>query len=452
MVKTKEMDMTQGSIFKKLIICALPLIASNLLQLLFNATDIAVIGMLVPNGDDAVAAVGSNGPLINLIIGLFVGLSVGSGVILAKYMGAGDVERANRVVGTSIFISIFIGLFLAVVGVVFSRTFLVWMKCDEDVLDMATKYLSIYFMGMPVIMLYNFLASILRSVGDNMRPLIYLTIGGALNVILNVFFITVCNLTVEGVAIATVASQAFSAVMCFIVVRKSKGYSHFSFKHFKIYKQELVEIIKIGLPSGIQSCLFSISNVLIQSSVNELGKAYMTASSVSNQFDAIVYNVGYGVALACMPFVSQNDGAGRLNRVKRTIVTSISIACVFSIISGVTVILLAEPLLKIMTKSQEIIEIAKIRLTILCSLYFMCSTMECLSYSMRALGKSTTSMVISLIGSCVLRIVWLNTIYLLNKTYAMIFIVYPITWVISITILLIFLLKLIRRKALSLNK
>ena len=359
MVKSREMDMTKGPILKKLIICAVPLILTNLMQLLFNATDIAVVGMFV--GDSAVAAVGSNVPLINLIIGLFVGLSSGANVVLAKSKGANDLEQARRVVGTSVFVSIVTGSFLIVVGVLGGRTFLTWMSCPPEVIDMAVKYLTIYFIGMPIIMLYNFLASILRAVGDNFRPMLYLFIGGVVNVGLNIFFVTACGMDADGVAIATVVSQAVSATLCLIAVIKSKGYSKFSFKYFRIYKREFIEILKIGLPSGVQGCFFSLSNVILQSTVNKLGELTVAANSASGQFDGAVYLVGYSVALACMSFVSQNFGAGDMKRVKKVIGITILVVFVADIIVGSIVALFSEALVGIMTKSPEVIKIAQVR-------------------------------------------------------------------------------------------
>lgn len=443
MLKAREIDMTNGPILKNLIICAIPLIIMNILQICFNAADIAVIGLF--RGDDAVAAVGANASLINLITGLFIGMSTGANVVLAKYCGKQNEEVAKRVVGTSICISLISGIVLVIIGIFCAEYFLVWMGCPKEVLPLATKYLTIYLMGMPAVMLYNFLASILRAVGDTLSPMIFLFISGVVNVGLNVFFVSVCNMSVEGVAIATVVSQAISAICCLVVVLKSKGYSKFSVKYFRIYKQELKEIVEVGIPSGIQGCLFSLSNVFLQSAVNALGTNTMAANAVSGQLDSVVYFVGYSFVIACMSFVSQNYGAGKIDRIKKVIKTTMLVACVASFVVGSTVALLSKYLLRIMTNSEEVIAIAQIRLQLLGFTYFLCTTMEIFSHSMRALGKSLTSMVICLVGSCLLRIVYINTVYLLSPSFFMVYLIYPISWILTIITLLAFLIPQIKK-------
>lgn len=443
MVKTHEIDMTKGPILKNLIICAIPLVIMNLLQILFNAADIAVIGMF--RGDDAVAAVGANTSLIGLITGLFIGISTGANVVLAKYCGKENVEGARRVVGTSICVSLIAGIILVIVGVFCAEYFLIWMGCPNEVLPSATKYLTIYLIGMPIVMLYNFLAAILRAVGDTFRPMIFLLISGIVNVVLNVFFVRVCDMSVEGVAFATIISQAVSAVCCLVVVLKSKGYSKFSLKYFKIYKKELKEIMIIGVPGGLQGCLFSLSNVFLQSAVNALGTDTMAANAASTQFDAIVYFVGYSFVIACMSFVSQNFGANNVERIKKVIKVSIVVACIASLTVGSFVALLSKYLLRIMTSSEEVIAIAQVRLRLLGFTYFLCSIMEIISHSMRAMGKAFSSMIICLIGACLIRIVWINTIYHLNETYFMIWLIYPISWVLTILTLLAFFIPLLRK-------
>ncbi len=428
--KTHEMDLTTGSIFGKLIRFAVPLILMNMLQLLFNAMDIAVLGVFV--GDMAVGAVGANTSLIHLIVNLFIGFSVGTNVVLSKCVGSGDKEKARRVVGTSVVMSLIIGTTLIFVGFFGAETFLTWMNCDPLLIKDAALYLKIYFLGMPIIMLYNFLAAIMRAVGDTTRPMLFLLIAGVVNVGLNIFFILVFDMTVDGVAIATVASQAISAVLSLIVIIKSKGYGRLKFSCLRIYKREFIDIMKVGLPAGIQSSMFSISNVLIQTTVNSFGAAATTGNSVASQFDAIVYTVGNSLALACMSFVSQNYGAGKMRRVKEVIIKTFIVIFVLELSIGGIVILLNEPLCRIMTDSPEVLGFAKIRLVSLCSTYFMCGFMDTLSYTLRSLGKSTTAMIISLCCVCVFRVAWLKTFFLLNPTYLMIYISYPVSWVLSI--------------------
>lgn len=301
MKKNFEMNMSEGKILGKLIIYSIPLICTNVLQLLFNAADVAVLGMFV--SDDAVAAVGATGALINLIIGLFVGLSVGANVLVARFAGEQNMDSSHKTVSTSVIVSLIAGLFLAFIGYFFAETFLEWTNCDPEVIGMATKYLKIYFIGMPIMLLYNFCASILRAVGDTLRPLIFLVIGGLVNVGLNIFFVAVLKKDVEGVAIATVASQAISAVLSIIVLLKGNGYARLDMKKFRVYFPELKEMTKIGFPAGLQGCVFSISNVLIQATINTFSKSYMTANTVASQFDGFIYNAMNAVSLATLAFV-----------------------------------------------------------------------------------------------------------------------------------------------------
>lgn len=435
MKKNFEMNMCEGKIFGKLVVYALPLVLTNVLQLLFNAADVAVLGIFV--SDDAVAAVGATGALINLIIGLFVGLSVGANVLVARFSGEQNVDSAHKTVGTSVIVSLITGVILAFIGYFFAETFLEWTKCDPDVLDMATKYLKIYFIGMPIMMLYNFCASILRAVGDTMRPLIFLIIGGVVNIGLNIFFILVLDKTVEGVAIATVVSQGISAVLSIIVLLKGKGYAKLDMKKFKIYTSELKEMIRIGLPAGLQGCVFSISNVLIQSTINTFSKTYMTANTVASQFDGFIYNAMNAVALSCLAFVSQNYGAKKFDRIRTVVRQSVLLVTVIGLVIGGGVILFSAQLCGLITDDPEIIRIAQNRLYILASTYFTCGIMDVLSNFMRGLGKSTTAMIVSLSGSCLFRIIWLKTVYLLNPTIEMVYIVYPISWVLTIGVYMI---------------
>ena len=437
-----EIDFTTGSLFKKLLIVAIPLILTNMLQLLFNAADVAVVGIF--DGDDAVAAVGANTALINLIINLFVGLGAGASVVLSKYVGERNKEQAHKLVGTSVLLSVIIGVGLSFVGIFGAKTFLTWMNCDPKILDKAALYLRIYFIGMPIIMLYNFASGLLRAVGDTLRPMIFLLLGGVINVVLN---IVLCyfGLSVAGVAIATVVSQCVSAVLALIVMFKSNGYCKLSFNKLKIYKSEFVEILKVGLPSGIQASMFSISNVLIQSTVNTFMKVGTTANAIAQQFDAFVSMTGNGVAHASMTVISQNYGAKDVKRIVKSIFLGIGTAIVADFLVGGIILALAEPLCRIMTSNPAVIELAKVRMTIMCLTFGIGNVMDVLTYALRALGKSTTAMVISILFVCVFRIIWLNTFYLLNPTFAMIFYSYPISWFMSIVVNMLFLVPTINK-------
>ncbi len=434
MIKTREIDMTKGPIFKTIITCAIPFFIMNVLQVLFHAADIAVISIY--RGDNAAGSVGATANLITLTTNIFIGVSAGSNVVLAKCKGKGDIDGARRVVGTSVFISLISGVVLLVVGLVVGRPLLRLMDCPGEQLELASTYLRVYFIGVPAVMLYNFLAAILRAVGDTFRPMVFLTIGGVLNVILNVVFVRFLGMSVEGVAIATIISQAFAAVCCLIVVLKNKEYCKFQLKYFKIYLKELKGILLVGIPSGVQASLFSLSNVFLQSAVFRLGANAVSANTYSTQFDGLVYHVGYAVATSCMSFVSQNYGAGDVTRIKKGMKISALTILVSSLGFGGIVAIFSKQLLGLMTDSQEIIALAQIRLVLISLTHFICGTMDMLSQSMRALGKAISSMVICLIGACGLRIVWINTIYHLNETFGMIYLSYPITWLLTAVVLL----------------
>ncbi len=443
----REVDLSNGPIFKRLIAFAIPMVLTSILQLLFNATDIAVLKMMV--NENAVAAVGATSALVSLLINFFIGLSSGSNVVLARCVGENNLEKSRRIVGTAISMSLISGIFLAIVGYFCSELFLTWMGCPKELLDGATKYMQIYFIGMPIVLFYNFSASLLRAVGDSLRPLIYLAISGVVNVGLNVLFIAVFNMTVEGVAIGTVGSQLIASVLAFIAMKKSTGFSKFEFKRFRIYKKELSAILKVGVPSGVQSILFALSNVLISSNVNSFGTQTIAGNTGGHQIDGFVYVTGNAIAQANMAFVSQNYGAGKADRIKKSIIITILTACTAQLIVGLFAFAFSRPLTSIFIETEAAYQIARLRLIYIGVLYFIAGAFETLAYAMRALDKSVVSMVVTLIFVCFFRIFWLNTFFLLNPTITMIYISYPISWLLSFSVLLIFLiphLKKIERK------
>lgn len=429
MTQTKRKNFTEGPILKQLLFYALPLIATNVLQLLFNAADVAVVGIYA--GKDPVAAVGATGALINLIVGLFVGLSVGANVLIARFVGENNEESAKRIVGVSVLFSLVAGVFLAIVGFAGAKTFLRWMGCDKAVIGMATTYLRIYFLGMPIMLLYNFSASILRAVGDAMRPFVFLVIGGVVNVGLNFLFVAVFHKDVEGVAIATVASQAVSAICCFIVLRKEKGYAKFEWKYCKIYKREFQEMLRIGLPAGIQGCAFAVSNVLVQSSINSFGKTVMAANTVAAQIDGFIYQAMNGVSLATLAYVSQNYGAGKIDRVKKTVNVSMAVITVVGVLTGLFAILFSDPLCGIITSDKEVIRLAGTRIFIIGVSYFIIGIMEVLNNATRGMGRSTLAMLVNLSGNCLFRIVWILTIFRWVRTLTCLYLIYPVSWVVT---------------------
>ncbi len=426
MAKAIGMDMTNGSLLTKMIKFSIPLIFTYWLQLAFNFTDVMVLGALV--NDMAVGAVGSTGALTNLIIGLFVGVSLGANILISKYLGEGNQEKVRRLIGLSIMVSLVFGLFLVVIGLLFSKTFLIWMGSPEELIDMSALYLKIIFLGMPIKLLYNFCASILRASGETLKPMIYLCIGGVLNVGLNIFSILVLGMTVEGVAIATVTSELVSAVLCLITLIKNQGAVKLCKKHIRFYKREFIEMLQQGIPSGIQSCLFSISNVVMQSSVNSFGAIAVSGNSYAAQLENFIYHAMYAFAVATMSFVSSNYGARKLDNVKKCTFYALVLAFTVGFILSMTVYAVREKLLGLFSDDALVISCASTRMKYICRLYFFCGIMDVLSHSLKGLGKSSLSMIISLSGVCVLRILWIKIMLRFYNDISVVYMVYVISW------------------------
>ena len=438
-----EVDLTKGPIFPMLMRFAVPFIIANVLNLLFHATDIATLRFLV--GGNAVAAVSASTSLTTLFINFFIGFSAGASIVLSRCVGANDMNKARKVVGTAISLSLVAGVFVMIIGWFGAETFLTWMGCPEDVLLDATKYVRIYLLGAPIILLYNLGAGMLRAVGDSLRPMIYLMISGVANVGLNVFFILVCNMTVEGVAIGTIASQLISSILILIAMRKSKGFSRLEYKNLRFYKNELADIVKVGLPTGIQSSLFSISNVLITAAINSFGSLALEGSGAGGQIDNFVCTMGDALGAATMSFIGQNVGAKNINRIKKVILTSILTIGCLELFLGVLTFLVRTPLLSIFVAREGAYPFAEQRMLVLCLSYFMCGIMQVFQFSMRAMGKSTTSMILAIFFVCVFRIIWLNSFYLLSPTFIMIFISYPVSWALNIIAHLIVIIPLMKK-------
>ena len=430
----KEMNMCEGAIFRKMAIYAFPLIITNVLQLLFNAADVAVLGIF--DGDSSVAAVSSNGALIGLIVSLFVGISVGANVLIARCVGENNPEKAHRTVGTSIVVSVLLGAVLLVIGFFGARTFLQWMKSDPEVIDLAVEYLQIYFLGMPVMMLYNVAAAILRAVGDTVRPLIFLVVAGVANVLLNLFFVVVIGNGVKGVGIATVLSQLIAAILCVITLIKNDGYSKFGIGYFRIYPKELCEMFRIGIPAGIQGCLFSISNVFIQTEINLYGVNAVAGNGIAGQLDGIIYQAMYGIELTALAFVSQNYGAGNIKRTRKIVLTSVLFVSVVGMIMSTVIVSLGRVFGGMMSKDPAVVDYVMIRLVIVGIPYFLCGIMDVLSNAIRGVGHSALAMIITLAGTLVFRLIYLSTVYQLFKTIEMVYVIYPASYVLTTAILL----------------
>lgn len=440
--------MREGPILKSVIVYTVPIILTGLLQLLFNAADLIVVGWF--SGSDSVAAVGATGALTNLIINLFIGLSVGAGVAVAQGLGAGNGKQTSEAVHTAVPVAAISGIFLTVIGVLFSRNFLELMGTpDGKLLRLASVYMQIYFAGMTFSMLYNFGSAILRAAGDTRSPLIFLTIAGVLNVILNIVFVALFKLDVAGVALATSISQAVSAILVLLALMKRQDACRFEFKKMHIYKKALLRMVKIGVPAGLQGSLFSISNVLIQSSVNSFGAAHMSGSAAASSIEGFCYVTMNSFHQTALNFCGQNYGAGDFKRVKRITWVCLMTVAVAGFVVGNLSYIFGRELLKIyITDSPEAINYGMERLKFMVVPYFLCGIMDTTTGSMRGIGSSVIPMIITVVGVCVMRIVWIYTVFALPQyhTFSGLFISYPISWLLTFAALFISFTVVMRRK------
>ncbi len=431
MSKSYSMDMCNGSILPKLLRFAVPLMCSSILQLLFNAADVVVVGRFC--GEHSLAAVGSTSSLINLLTNLFMGLSVGANVLVARYFGAKEEKHLHDVVHTAVALSLLSGLILTVFGVVFTRQILVWMQTPDEVLGLAAIYLRIYFLGMIAMMLYNFCSSILRAVGDTKRPLFYLLFAGAVNVILNLFFVIVCDLNVAGVGLATVISQCVSAfliVRC--LMREQEGYK-LKLADIHFHGRYVLKILQIGLPAGIQGTIFSLSNVVIQSSVNSFGAVVMAGNAAAANIEGFVYVAMNAFHQAAVSFISQNIGAGKFGRINRIAIRTLLCVIVTGCLLGWSAVFFGSWLLQIYSPKDAVIVEGMVRLKMVCGTYALCGMMDVMVGILRGLGYSVMPMLVSLIGACGLRLLWIFTIFQLPEfhTTRMLYLSYPISWMLT---------------------
>ena len=434
----KELNITQGSLLKKIILFAIPLILTGLLQQLYNAADLVVVGLF--EGEIALAAVGATGSLTNLVVGLFMGLSVGAGVSVAHHVGAEEYGEVKRVIHTAIPVSFILGIVVSIVGFIFAPDMLRLMDNPENVIEHSTLYIRIIFLGIPASLVYNYAASMLRSSGDAKHPLIFLSISGIVNVVCNVILIVFFNMGVAGVAIATISSQYLSAFMILVFMMRSKDYMHFSFKDIRIDRKKVSKILYIGIPSGIQSCLFSLGNVMIQSSINSLGDVVMAGSAAASNLEGFVYitmNALYHVSLT---FVGQAIGAKAYGSIKKIVAYSSAVVSVIGLSCAGLILLFNRPLIGLYAPDNApVIEEAFTRMLIILPGYFMCGIMEVLCGALRSMGKSITAMVVSLAGACGLRILWVKTVFHFVRTPECVYFSYPVSWFITAVCHLIFL-------------
>lgn len=426
--------MCSGSVFSKMLLFALPLMCSSILQLLFNAADIVVVGRFA--GDNALAAVGSNTALINLLTNIFVGLSVGSNVLTAQYYGAKKGSDLKETVHTSMLLSIYSGVLLTVIGLVGARGLLELMQAPPEVLELAVLYLRIYFLGMPSMMVYNFGSAILRAVGDTKRPLYYLLGAGIVNVVLNLFFVISCHMGVAGVGIATVISQTISALLVVRCLVREQGGIHLELKELAISKEKLGRIMQIGLPAGFQGTVFSLSNVVIQSAVNSFGNVAVAGNSAAANIEGFVYMAMNAFYQATISFTSQNYGAKEYKRIYRILFAGELFVVITGTLLGNLAVFFGETLLGIYSPSAEVITAGMMRVRIICSVYALCGVMDVLVGALRGIGYSIIPMIVSLVGACGLRLLWIATVFRIPEYHSLttVYISYPITWTITLTV------------------
>ena len=422
--------MLEGPLFPSIVRYTIPIILTSLLQLLFNAADLVVVGRFC--GSVSVAAVGSTGAITNLLVNFFIGLSVGAGVSVAHGLGSRENTVVSNTVHTALPTAIFSGLFLTLIGVSFSKTFLRMMGTPDNVLPLSAVYMQIYFGGITFSMVYNFCAAILRAAGDTKSPLLYLTIAGVVNVILNIFFVTVLHMNVAGVALATTLSQGISAVLVTRALMKRTDACHLDLGQMRFHKAQLTKMLRIGLPAGIQASLFSISNVLIQSSVNSFGDVFMSGSAASSNIEGFVYVSINAFSQAAVNFVGQNAGARKYRRVYQTLWICLGCVTVVGLTLGFAAWAFGRQLLSIyITDSPQAIEYGILRLGYICLPYFLCGLMDVSTGALRGLGASVVPMIISILGICGLRIFWIYTIFQTYHTPQCLFFSYTVSWFIT---------------------
>lgn len=421
-----EMDMCSGSLLPKILLYSLPLMLSGILQLLFNAADIVVVGRFA--GNDALAAVGSTSSLINLLVNVFMGLSVGTNVMVARFYGAGQKKELEEMVHTAILTSIVSGVILIFVGLALSRPALLLMDTPENVIDQSVLYIRIYFVGMPAMMLYNFGSAVLRAVGDTRRPLYFLMSAGVINVVLNLFFVISLSMGVAGVALATIISQAVSAILVLLCLMRSESDYCVELKKLRIVKDKMLKMIQIGLPAGMQGALFSVSNVLIQSSVNSFGSIAMAGNTAAQNLEGFVYTAMNALHQTCISFTGQNYGAKQYKRMGKILLICQGCVIVVGVLMGTGVYLAGGTLLKLYSPDPEVIQYGMLRLSYICTTYALCGMMDVMVGSLRGMGYSIMPMLVSLTGACLFRIVWIMTIFKAHHSLEILYVSYPISW------------------------
>ena len=424
--KSYEIDMCNGPLLGKIMLFTLPLMLSGILQLLFNAADVVVVGRFA--GNEALAAVGSTGALTNLLVNLFIGLSVGANVLVARYYGGRQEEEVSRTVHTSMLVSSVGGMILTLLGITAAKPLLLLMDTPENVIGHSVLYMRIYFVGMPVMLVFNFGSAILRAIGDTRRPLFYLIIAGIINVVLNLFFVIALHLGVAGVALATVISQCVSTALIVRCLMRTQGCFQLCLSKLHMGWDKFRKIAAIGLPAGIQGSLFSISNVLIQSSVNSFGSVAMAGNTAGSNVEGFVYTAMNSVHQTAVSFTGQNLGGRRYDRIRVIMLECVLFVSVIGLVLGNGAVLLGDGILGFYSSDPEVIHYGLQRMRIICAPYFICGLMDVLVGCIRGLGYAVMPMLVSLLGACVFRVIWIYTVFQWDRTLHTLYISYPISW------------------------
>lgn len=442
-MKSNSIDMTEGSIFNKIILFAIPLMLSSILQLLFNAADLVVVGKFA--GSESLAAVGSTNALINLLVNLFIGLSMGASVVMGRCIGARRYDEAHKALHTAMAIATVGGVMMIFVGYFASAPMLKLMATPDDVINLSILYMKIYFVGMPGMMAYNFGSAILRSAGDTKRPLYFLTVAGVINVILNLILVIGFHMGVAGVAIATATSQYISGFFVVMALVKSEGYMQLHLKELRFHKDQAIEMIRIGFPAGLQGIIFSISNVLIQSSINSFGKIVMAGNTAASNIEGFVYTAMNSIYQTALSFTSQNMGAKRYDRIDKILFECQLTVIIIGLVAGIGAYTMGDKLLAIYDSDPEVIGYGLTRMSLVCAPYFLCGMMDVMVGSLRGMGYSIMPMIVSLTGACLFRVIWILTVFAANHTLFTLYISYPISWALTFSIHLLCYL-VVRRK------
>ncbi|MBE5734490.1 MAG: MATE family efflux transporter [Clostridiales bacterium] len=446
MGRKKEVNMLSGSIMKGVMAIAIPIMLMNVLQSLFNIIDMSILKIYDTDGGYSVGAVGACGTLFSFITGLAIGIAAGANVVIAKYIGMGDRDGVNKSVGTALVFSVISGVVLLIIGVVFAEFFLGLVNCPTKFFDKAVLYFRLYFLGMPFFTFYNFAAAILRSAGDSKRPMIYLTIGGVVKVALTFLLVGVFKMEIVGVSIATISTWIITSFLDVVALTRDGGVVAVNFKNLKIYGKQLKEMLRIGIPTGLQQALYSVANLVIAGAVNTYGSDEITRAnastgvSIANNFDGILYQIAVGPSLAIMPYVSQNVGAKNMKRAKEAMWKGLLITLIFAGGLGALSAIFSAQLSSIMTSNPEIIKFSQQKMMLISSTYFICGINEIFGAGLKGMGKPMVPMIATMIFMCGIRFPWVWFIYPLFPNLTFLYTIWPIGWILSIIMVLCFLI------------